>query len=184
MLDFGSYLSLVNLDSEHTEAIEGPQATWLGETLAARTRQTFLFACYHFPAYGTAKATGPGKLPIDNPRSVAIRQHWLPHLERYGATAVFENDHHNYKRSHRLRGHRRHDDNGLLFLGDGARGVRTRTVPSPSEGWWLAKAEPTRHLFHVTLQPSGLARIVAVNDQGQVFDEVNLATPHTRPVTP
>ena len=184
VLDFGSYLSLVNLDSEHTEAIEGPQAAWLAETLAARTRQTFLFACYHFPAYGTAKAPGAGKLPIDNPRSIAIRQHWLPHLERYGATAIFENDHHNYKRSHRLRGHRRDDDNGLLFLGDGAWGVRTRTVPSPAEGWWLAKAEPTRHLFHVTLQPSGQARIVAVNDQGKIFDEVNLATPRTRPVNP
>jgi hypothetical protein len=57
-------------------------------------------------------------------------------------------------------------------------------VPSPSEGWWLAKAEPTRHLFHVTLQPSGQARIVAVNDQGGIFDEVNLAMPRTRPVAP
>jgi len=184
VLDFGSYLSLVNLDSEHTEAIEGAQAAWLGETLTARARQTFLFACYHFPAYGSAKAPGPGKLPIDNPRSIAIREHWMPHLERYGATAVFENDHHNYKRTHRLRGHRRDDDNGLLYLGDGAWGVRTRTVPPLSEAWYLAKAEPTRHLFHVTLQPSGRARIVAVNDQGEIFDEVNLATPRTRPVHP
>jgi hypothetical protein len=184
VLDFGSYLSLVNLDSEHTEAIEGAQAAWLGETLAARAKQTFLFACYHFPAYGSAKAPGPGKLPIDHPRSIAIREHWIPHLERYGVTAVFENDHHNFKRTHRLRGHRRDDDNGLLYLGDGAWGVRTRTVPSLSEAWYLAKAEPTRHLFHVVLQPSGRARIVAVNDQGEIFDEVNLAAPRTRPVHP
>ena len=184
VLDFGSYLSLVNLDSEHTEAIEGAQAVWLGETLAARARQTFLFACYHYPAYGTAKAPAPGKLPIEHPRSIAIREHWVPHLERYGVTAVFENDHHNYKRTHRLRGHRRDDENGLLYLGDGAWGVRTRTVPPLSEAWYLAKAEPTRHLFHVVLQPSGQARIVAVNDQGGVFDEVNLATPRTRPVGP
>ena len=184
VLDFGSYLSLVNLDSEHTEAIEGTQAAWLGETLAARTRQTFLFACYHFPAYGTAKAPGAGKLPIDNPRSIAIREHWMPHLERYGVTAVFENDHHNFKRTHRLRGHRRDDQNGLLYLGDGAWGVRTRTVPSLADAWYLAKAEPIRHLFHVVLQPSGRARIVAVNDQGEIFDEVNLAQPRTRPVHP
>jgi len=184
VLDFGSYLSLVNLDSEHTEAIEGAQAVWLGETLAARARQTFLFACYHYPAYGTAKAPSPDKLPIEHPRSIAIREHWVPHLERYGVTAVFENDHHNYKRTHRLRGHRRDDKNGLLYLGDGAWGVRTRTVPPLSEAWYLAKAEPTRHLFHVVLQPSGQARIVAVNDQGGVFDEVNLETPRTRPVGP
>ncbi len=184
VLDFGSYLSLVSLDSEHTEAIEGAQAVWLEETLAARAKQTFLFACYHFPAYGSAKAPGPGKLPIDHPRSIAIREHWVPHLEQYGVTAVFENDHHNFKRTHRLRGHRRDDDNGLLYLGDGAWGVRTRTVPPLSEAWYLAKAEPTRHLFHVVLQPSGQARIVAVNDQGEIFDEVNLVEPRTRPVLP
>jgi hypothetical protein len=184
VLDFGTYLSLVNLDSEHTEAIQGEQAAWLGETLAARAGQTFLFACYHFPAYGTAKAPGPGTLPIDNPRSIAIREHWMPHLERWGVTAVFENDHHNFKRTHRLRGHRRDDENGLLYLGDGAWGVRTRTVPSLSEAWYLAKAEPTRHLFHVVMQPSGRARITAVNDQGEIFDEVNLFAPRTRPVHP
>jgi hypothetical protein len=184
VLDFGSYLSLVNLDSEHSEAIDGAQAAWLGETLAARAKQTFLFACYHFPAYGSAKAPEPGKLPIDHPRAIAIREHWVPHLERYGVTAVFENDHHTFKRTHRLRGHRRDDDNGLLYLGDGAWGVRTRTVPPLSEAWYLAKAESTRHLFHVVLQPSGQARIVAVNDQGAIFDEVNLDAPRTRPVHP
>ncbi len=97
VLDFGSYLSLVNLDSEYTEAIKGAQAAWLGETLAARAEQTFLFACYHFPAYGTSKAPAPGTLPIDHPRAIAIRTHWMPHLERHGVTAVFENDHHNFK---------------------------------------------------------------------------------------
>lgn len=184
VLDFGSYLSLVNLDSEHTEAIEGAQAAWLEETLAARTGQTFLFPCYHYPAYGTSKAPRPGTLPIDHPRSIAIREHWMPHLERYGVTAVFENDHHNFKRTHRLRGHKRDDENGLLYLGDGAWGVQTRTVPPLSEAWYLAKAEPTRHLFHVVMQPSGRANITAVNDQGEIFDEVILTEPRTRPVHP
>jgi len=50
----------------------------------------------HFPAYGTAKAL-PEKRPIDTSRSLAIREHWLPHLERYGVTAVFKHDHHNDK---------------------------------------------------------------------------------------
>ncbi|MBM3852558.1 MAG: metallophosphoesterase family protein [Verrucomicrobia bacterium] len=52
------------------------------------------------------------------------------------------------------------------------------------QAWYLAKAEPTRHLFHVALQPSGRARIVAVNDQGEIFDEVSIAAPRTRPVHP
>jgi len=35
-LDFGRYLSLLVLDSGHTQPITGAQATWLGEVLAAR----------------------------------------------------------------------------------------------------------------------------------------------------
>ena len=33
-----------------------------------------------------------------------IRQHWMPSWEKYGVSAVFESDHHNYKRTYRLRG--------------------------------------------------------------------------------
>ena len=118
-LDFGKYMSVIALDSGHTQQIAGPQAEWLAAALAKRTAQQFLFAFYHYPAYGTTKAP-KGGLPYDAKQSIAIREHWLPHFEKYGATALFENDHHNYKRSHRLRNHQRDDENGLLFLGDGA----------------------------------------------------------------
>ncbi|MGA1366910.1 MAG: fibronectin type III domain-containing protein [Blastocatellia bacterium] len=182
-LDFGRYLSLVSLDSGHTNPIGGAQADWLQQVLGDRTAQQFLFAWYHYPAYGTTKGPRNG-LPIDARQSVEIRQHWLPHFERYGATALFENDHHNFKRSHRLRQHQRDDENGLLFLGDGAWGVRTREVPSPEVGWWLAKAEPRNHLFHVELRPNGTATIEAVDDKGQVFDRVELNLPRTKPVQP
>lgn len=180
-LDFGDYLSLVILDSEHTQPIAGSQADWLGEALSARTGQQFLFGCYHYPAYGTTKAP-KDKLPIDASRSIAIREHWMPHFERYGMTAIFENDHHNYKRTHRLRGHQRDDDNGILYLGDGAWGVRTREVPDPAVAWWLAKAEPRNHLWAVELRPDGTSTIRALDDEGKVFDHVDIATPRTRPV--
>jgi acid phosphatase type 7 len=183
-LDFGNYLSFVILDSDHTEPIAGAQAEWLDRTLAARATQTFVFPCYHFPAYGTAKGPGEGKLPIEHPRAIAIRTHWIPHFERHGVSAVFENDHHNYKRTHPLRGHKRDDENGIVYLGDGAWGVGTRTVPPLSEAWYLAKAEPIRHLYHVVLQPTGQAQIKAVNDKGEAFDSLELATPRTRPVSP
>lgn len=180
-LDFGNYLSLVVLDSDHTNPIEGPQADWLAEALAKRSGQTFLFACYHYPAYGTEKAPAGG-LPIDAPRSIEIRQHWVPHFERYGVTAVFENDHHNYKRTHRLRNHRRDDANGILYLGDGAWGVRTREVPDPEVAWWLARAAPRNHLWIVDLLPDKTATFRAMDPNGRVFDRVKLDTPRTTPV--
>lgn len=180
-LDFGKYLSVIVLDTQHTNPVAGAQAAWLGEALAARSEQQFVFICYHYPAYGTTKAPR-GKTPLDAPLSIAIREHWMPHWEKYGVTAVFENDHHNYKRTHRLRQHKRDDENGILYLGDGAWAVRTRTVPTPEEGWWLAKAEGRNHVFDVRLYAGGTSVIRAVDIDGQIFDEVRIARPRTKPV--
>lgn len=179
-LDFGNYLSLVVMDSGHTQPIDGEQARWLPEALAPRGQQTFLFVCYHYPAYGTTKAPKDG-LPIDATVAKAIREHWIPSLERYGVSAVFENDHHNFKRSVRLRRHVRDDENGLLYLGDGAWGVGTRDVPPAEVAWWLEKAEPRNHLWHVTLLPDGSAQLAAIDPQGTTFDSVQLPQPRTRP---
>lgn len=178
-LDFGKYLSILVLDTQHTNPVEGAQTAWLQQALAARTGQQFLFICYHYPAYGTTKAPRGGT-PLDAPLSVAIRQHWMPHWEKYGVTAVFENDHHNFKRSHRLRQHKRDDANGVLYLGDGAWAVRTREVPA--DAWWLAKAEGRNHIFDVKISASGASHIQAVDIEGKVFDEVAIPRARTTPV--
>lgn len=178
-LDFGRYLSLVILDSQHTQPVDGAQATWLESALAQRTAQQFVFVCYHYPAYGTTKAPAGGT-PLDAPLSIAIRQHWMPHWEKYGVTAVFENDHHNFKRTHRLRQHQRDDQNGILYLGDGAWGVGTRSVPT--NAWWLAKAEPRNHLFDVKLSAAGTAHVQAIDIEGVRFDEVRISPARTQPV--
>lgn len=179
-LDFGEYLSLVVLDTGHTHPVAGAQAEWLESVLAARTGQQFLFTCYHYPAYGTEKSP-EGGTPIDAPRAIAVREQWVPHFERYGLTAALEHDHHNYKRSHRIRRHQRDDENGILYLGDGAWGVETRTVPDLETAWWLARAEPRRHLWHASLNPDGTAVIQAVDATGIVFDEVLLTRARTVP---
>ena len=179
-LDFGQYLSMIVLDSDHTQPIAGAQAEWLERALSERTEQKFLFACYHYPAYGTTKAPEEGT-PLDAKRAVAIREHWVPHFERYGVSALLEHDHHNFKRTHRIRNHQRDDEHGLLYLGDGAWGVETRTVPAPEEAWWLARAEPRRHLWHMALMPDGTATLSAIDAEGAVFDEVHLTHPRTAP---
>ncbi len=179
-LDFRDYLSIIALDSEHTTPVIGPQTDWLEQALDARKDQRFVFPIYHFPAYGTAKAS-EGQLPSDSPRAVRIQQNWLPVFEKYGVTAVFENDHHNYKRTHPIRKNQRDDENGIVFLGDGAWGVRTRGVPAPGEAWYLAHAEATRHLFQVTLFPDGRSLYEAFTAEGGLFDTVVLDRPRTIP---
>ncbi|HZN64121.1 MAG TPA: metallophosphoesterase family protein [Tepidisphaeraceae bacterium] len=180
-LDFGKYLSLIALDSGHTNEIPGEQAAWLDRALAARHGQTFLFACYHYPAYGTTKAP-TGRRPIDAPRSIELRRHWVPLFDRHGVTAVFENDHHNFKRTHPLRGDRRDDKNGILYLGDGCWGVEPRTVPKPGTAWWLAKAAPRNHFWIIDLRPNKSVTVRAMGRNGKVFDEVKLPAPRTRPM--
>jgi hypothetical protein len=178
-LDFGKYLSFVMLDTGHTQPVSGPQAKWLEGAIAARAQQRFLFPVYHWPVYGTTKAE-KGKLPSDSKRSVEIRQQWLPHFEKYGVTAVFENDHHNYKRTYPLRNHQRDDQSGIVYLGDGAWGVGTRTVVK--DAWYLAKSESRRHLYHVTLKPTGPVHVEAMDAKGEVFDQVSFDRPRTPPM--
>ena len=179
-LDVGKYLSVVVLDSGHTNPVAGPQTEWLAKVMPERAGQTFLFACYHYPAYGTAKASRDN-LPIDAPRAVVIRENWIPLFERFGVTAVFENDHHNFKRTVPIRGHKRDDENGILYLGDGAWGVRPREVPRPGTAWWLAKAEPRNHMWVVDLRPDKTATARAIDVTGRTFDEVQLPAGRTKP---
>lgn len=182
-LDFGKYLSLVILDSGHTTPIVGRQEGWLEQALSERADQTFLFAAYHYPAYGTAKAS-KGNLPVDTPRAVEIRTNWVPHFERFGVTAVFEHDHHTFKRTHPIRNHQRDDANGITYLGDGAWGVRTRAVPTPEDGWWLAKAAERNHAWIIDLNPDKTVRARAIDVKGETFDEYQFPAARTKPVDP
>jgi hypothetical protein len=178
-LDFGDYLSILALDSGHTQQV-ADQAAWLNDALAVRAKQTYLFPVYHYPAYGTTKAPA-GKTPLDSPRAQVIRQHWTPLFDKHGVSAVFENDHHNYKRTVPIRGEKRDDANGIVYLGDGAWGVTTRDVPKPGEAWWLARAEPRNHVWVVDLAPGQPARVRAIDPKGEVFDEFTLPKQRTTP---
>jgi hypothetical protein len=182
-LDFGRYLSLVLLDSAHTEPIQGAQTQWLERALLERTEQQFLFPFYHYPAWGTTKAPKEGT-PLDNPVAIAIRSHWVPLFERFGISAAFEHDHHNFKRTHRILDGKRDDERGLLYLGDGAWGVLVRTVPPEGSAWWLAKAEARNHLWCIDLRADGVATIRAFDVQGNVFDTVQLDRARTKPAAP
>ncbi|MFM7282860.1 MAG: fibronectin type III domain-containing protein [Planctomycetia bacterium] len=182
-LDFGRYLSLVLLDSAHTEPIQGAQTQWLERALLERTEQQFLFPFYHSPAWGTTKAPKQGT-PLDNPVAIAIRSHWVPLFERFGISAAFEHDHHNFKRTHRILDGKRDDERGLLYLGDGAWGVLVRTVPAEGSAWWLAKAEARNHLWCIDLRGDGVAAIRAFDSRGIVFDTVELDRARTKPAAP
>ena len=157
-VDFGNYLSVYALDSDHSIKV-AEQTEWLGQALQARAKQKYQFVCYHKPTYGTAKAP-----------NMNVRNEWVPLFEKHKVNAVFENDHHTYKRTHPILKDKIDEDNGILYLGDGAWGMGTRKVPKPGEKWYLAKAQSRNHFWLVTLTDK-TPRYQAIDREGVVFDD-------------
>lgn len=163
VLDFGDYMSLFILDSDHTHRIPGEQTEWLQDALADRKDRPRKFALYHVPAWPSVD-TGTDHV------SKAIRDNWVPIFEKYNLTTAFENHCHTYKRSHPLLGNAI-DESGVLYIGDGAWGVRnTRTPKTPKESWYLARSASIRHFVLVTMEKKRTI-YQGIDQWGRVFDE-------------
>lgn len=159
VLDFGDYLSLILLDSGHTHAVEGIQTEWLKETIKQRNNTQHKFAIYHvgaFPSY---------RLP-DGKTSTAIRTHWVPLFEQHQLSAAFEHHDHSYKRTFPLKNNKI-DANGVVYMGDGAWGVKPR---KPKRRWYLAKSAAINHVILVTLSEQA-RKYQAIDSKGILIDE-------------
>ncbi len=162
-LDFGNYLSFFVLDSGHTNPVDGEQEKWLAKGLEERKNTDHKFAVYHVPAYPSVR----------NPQQkycVAVRKHWVPLFEKFNLRTAFEHHDHAYKRTYPLKNQKINMQEGVLYMGDGAWGIKSpRTPATPSELWYLAKSASRRHFISVTLQEN--ERIYeAVDSSGNIFD--------------
>jgi hypothetical protein len=165
-LDFGQYMSLIFLDTDHNSPIAGAQTDWLAKALKEREDCPNLFVFNHVPAYPSHRdfhgddgdlGTGEGN-----------RIHWCPLFDRYRVDAVFEHHDHTYKRTHPLLDGRP-NEKGVLYLGDGSWG-KIRRPKTLEECPYLAVVHEAYHLsvhriegqqqFHVALADSG--RVVDV----------------------
>lgn len=169
VLDFGDYMSLIFLDSDHTNPIGGTQTDWLEETLAGRQDGRHLFPIYHVPGYPSARTKTSGGT---NGR---VRRFWHPRFETYGVRVAFENHDHTYKRTIPIRGGEPHEE-GIVYLGDGAWGVGLRQPHDPAETWYLERAESVHHFTVGTIAADSL-EFVAVAQDGTVIDEYRVDIP-------
>ena len=166
-IDFANYMTIVALDSGHTDNIAN-QTQWLEKTLNDRRSFPFKFVCYHRPAWGTGVKQD----------AVEIQRLWSPIFEKHGVHAAFENDHHVYKRTYPLVAGKRDNENGVVYIGDGSWGVRTRRI---APDWkkrrpFLAFAEANNHLIKVTLQKDELT-FEGVKADGVIFDSYSKKIP-------
>ncbi|HRD55099.1 MAG TPA: metallophosphoesterase family protein [Parachlamydiaceae bacterium] len=159
-IDFGNYMSLILLDSGHTQPISGKQTEWLESALKERVQMPYKFAIYHVPAYPSARK-------YHYEISQLVRSHWVPLFDAAELTAAFEHHDHTYKRTFPLKNGRPHEK-GVLYLGDGAWGVEKPRVPKRHLPY-LARVLSVSHFILVTLNPEAVT-YEAINAKGDVID--------------
>lgn len=169
VLDFGHYMSMIFLDTNHSNPIAGKQTDWLEQALAERKgRFTHILPTYHVPAY-------PSVRNYEGGTSRQVREHWLHLFEKSGVQVAFENHDHVYKRTHPLRGGIV-DPDGIIYVGDGAWGVGVREHHPVHETWYLARAESMRHAIWVTVDGPDL-HFEVVNEDGHIIDDFRIRNP-------
>lgn len=167
VLDFGDYLSIPVLDTNHSNPIGGKQTEWLASVLAERKGQfTHILPMYHVPAF-------PSVRNFEGGTSREVREHWLHLFEEAGVQAAFENHDHVYKRTHPIRGGEVRRD-GITYIGDGAWGVATRPTHPVRETWYLARAESMRHAIIVTMEGRHL-HFEVINEDGHIIDDFRIS---------
>lgn len=163
-LDFGNYLSILALDSDHTHPIDGDQKEWLYGMLEERQHIPHTFAFYHIPAYPSVRKLS-GKV------STRVRDHWVPIFEKFGLAAAFEHHDHSYKRTLPILGDEVNTKKGVVYIGDGAWGIRKPRKPrKPEKAWYLAASAAKRHFVLVTLKANSRT-FAAIGADGQVIDQ-------------
>ncbi|MFO0947859.1 MAG: metallophosphoesterase family protein [Planctomycetota bacterium] len=165
VLDFGDYMSLVLLDTNHTSPIGGEQTSWLEKTLRDRQECPNVLVYNHVPAYPSVREFGDSSnVKAAGP---ANRKHWVPLFERYNVDVVLEHHDHAFKRTHPLMDGRV-DANGIIYLGDGSWGKLRRPDP-PEKRSYLAATDESYHLTVHRIE--GDQRFhVALSDAGKVVD--------------
>lgn len=160
VIDFADYMSIICLDSNHSQMAESQKA-WLEETLEERQSRKNLFTCHHRPTYGT----------LVKEDDKEVREHWVPLFEKYGVDVAFENDHHVYKRTLPIKEEKVDFKDGVVYMGDGSWGVDVRKVDwkKVQKKGYLHRAENMNHLIKVTMKP-GLQLFEAFLSDGRRID--------------
>lgn len=143
-LDFGDYLSLIVLNTDHTARIEGDQTTWLDEQLNLRSSIKHVFPIYHVSAYPSSNDPLPG-------RGLEVLNYWTPIFEKYNVKFAFEHDRHGYKRTVPLKAGEIHAC-GVRYFGEG--GFAIPTAGRDGNQWYVQEFWDVPHFLRVDVSAS------------------------------
>jgi 3',5'-cyclic AMP phosphodiesterase CpdA len=161
VLDFGKYLSLIILDSEHSNPIKGDQTKWLNKTFKDRKDVLHKIPIYHVPGF-------PSVRNYDDMVQTLVREEWTPLFEKNGVKIAFENHDHAYKRTYPIK-EMAIDQSGVIYVGDGSWGVGPRDIHDVEETWYLKKAQSVRAFTLLTLEGSHFS-FISIDEDGNIID--------------
>jgi acid phosphatase type 7 len=161
ILDFGNYLSLVILDSDHTNPVEGEQTRWLSEQLQSRRNMHHIVPVYHVPAYSSVRN-------FEDEIPKRIRKFWLPLFEEHGVKVAFENHDHTYKLTYPIKNNKI-DEEGIVFIGDGSWGRIPRAVRN-KDAWYIKSADSVRCFVIMSIQGRHQSLLMINAEDGEVMD--------------
>lgn len=184
-LDFNSYLSIVTLDSDHTQRISGFQTNWLDNTLRNRRGVRHVIPVYHvagWPNYRTFRGT----------QEDLVRNNWHKVFRDNDIRLVFEHHDHNFKRSHPIGdcddeitseascSYDGEASDGVIYMGGGSWGSdNTRTARNR---WYLDKISNQIHNFVVVEITDNYRTATAIGENNQTLDTftdyINLEAPN------
>jgi hypothetical protein len=161
VLDFGSYLSLIILDTEHSNPIAGEQTDWLRSVLDERKEVLHRIPIYHVPGFPSVRS-------YDGSTQTLVRDLWVPIFEEQGVRIAFENHDHAYKRTFPIKG-TQIDQEGVVYVGDGSWGVAEREIHEVDTTWYLKKAQSVRAFTLLTLEGRQFS-LISVDEEGKIID--------------
>ncbi len=160
----GNNMVFVVLDSGYLNTFDGPQATWLQQTLEENRDVPHKFAVYHMPLY-------PAFSDYNGARQTLARATWGSLFDTYGVRVAFEHDDHVAKRSKPLKGDKI-AETGTVYVGDGAMGRESRNVDRELR-WYDVMEESRVHFWLVDVTKDAVS-LQAIDRKGEVFDTFTL----------
>jgi acid phosphatase type 7 len=154
-------LSLIILDTEHSNPILGAQTDWLTKTLEERKKVNHKIPIYHVTAY-------PSVREYNGAVQTLVREKWTPIFEANGVEIAFENHDHAYKRTFPIK-IMEVNESGIIYVGDGSYGVTPRKIHSVDSTWYLNKAQSIRAFTLLTVEENSWS-FVSIDEDGNVID--------------
>lgn len=170
-LDFGDWLRLIVLDTNHIQPYHLEQRSWLQNVII--NDKTHTIPMMHVLSY--AMRTG-------NPFIVSdMHRYWYPFFYKQGVKAIFGGHMHGYSRSKPIKKGQVNSVDGITHFGAGTWAI-LRNGGIPSEPEWIddqkyadLDSENAKHFYGVTLYMDKMV-VESINYKGFTFhtEEINL----------